>query len=76
LFLSDASSIQLVPGERTDANEYLLWSTNYERLGTIGGNGCVSLFAGPNVTSEDWRYPIDDLRQKLQRLKGLLGGVQ
>jgi hypothetical protein len=74
LFLSDALSIQLVPGERTDANEYLLWSTNYERLGTIGGNRCVSLFAGPNVTSEDWCYPIDDLRQKLQRLKGLLGG--
>jgi hypothetical protein len=74
LFLSDALSIQLVPGERTDANEYLLWATNYERLGTIGGNRCVSLFAGPNVTSEDWCYPIDDLRQKLQRLKGLLGG--
>jgi capsular polysaccharide biosynthesis protein len=76
LFLSDALSIQLVPGERHETNEYLLWATNYERLGTIGGNRCISLFAGPNVTGEDWCYPIHDLRQKLQRLKELVGGIQ
>jgi hypothetical protein len=74
LFLSDALSIQLVPGERHETNDYLLWATNYERLGTIGGNRCISFFAGPNVTSEDWCYPSDDLRQKIQRLKELLGG--
>jgi hypothetical protein len=71
LFLSDALSIQLVPGGRTDANEYLLWATNYERLGMIGGNRCISFFAGLNVTSEDWYYPSIDLRQKLHHLKEL-----
>lgn len=73
LFLTDALSIQLVPGERNETNEYLTWAANYERLGLVAGNRCISFFSGPNVTDEDWLYPINELRKHLGRLQKLTG---
>lgn len=73
LFLTDALSIQLVPGARNETNEYLTWTTNYERLGLVAGNRCISFFTGPNVTDEDWLYPIDELRKCLGRLQQISG---
>ena len=76
LFLADAWSIQLVPGARNGTNEYLTWATNYDRLGLVARNRCISFFAGPNVTNDDWLYPIDELRRYLGRLKRLNGELK
>jgi len=73
LFLTDALSLQLVPGARNETNEYLTWATNYERLGLVAGNRCISFFTGPNVSDEDWLYPIDELRKNLGKLRKLSG---
>lgn len=71
LYCERALTIQLVPGTRTPDNEYVPWAANYERLGLIHGNRCVSLFAGKPYREGDWVFPLDDLRQAIDRLRNL-----
>jgi hypothetical protein len=71
LYSERALAIQLVPGPWDAGNEYLPWACNYERLGLIHGNRCLSLYTGAPYPGGDWEFPPDALRQALARLRGL-----
>jgi hypothetical protein len=71
LFSEGALSIQLVPGTRSPDDEYLPWATNYDRLGLIHGNRCLSLYNGQPYRGGDWAYPPAALRQAIERLRDL-----
>jgi capsular polysaccharide biosynthesis protein len=68
LYCEGALTIQLVPGSRTPDNEYVPWAVNYERLGLIHGNRCLSLFAGEPYRQGDWAFPLARLGEALRRL--------
>jgi capsular polysaccharide biosynthesis protein len=69
LYCAAALMIQLVPGIRSPDNEYAPWATNYERLGLLHGNRCLSLYAGRPWRGGDWMFPLDDLQQAIERLR-------
>ena len=71
LYCAGALAVQLVPGTRSADNEYVPWATNYERLGLIYGNRCLSLYSGQPYRGGDWVFPLDDLRQAIDRLHSL-----
>ena len=71
LYCEGALSIQLVPGHRTAANAYGIWADNYDRLGLIHANRCLSLYGEEPYRDGDWSFPIDRLRSALRRLSDL-----
>jgi capsular polysaccharide biosynthesis protein len=71
LYCAGALTVQLVPGTRSADNEYVPWATNYERLGLIYGNRCLSLYSGHPYRGGDWVFPLDDLRRAIDRLHSL-----
>jgi hypothetical protein len=71
LYCEDALAIQLVPGPRAPGNEYVPWAANYERLGLIHGNRCLSLYAEEPYRQGDWAFPLEALRRSLERLRAL-----
>ena len=71
LYCEGALAIQMVPGTRSADNEYVPWATNYERLGLIHGNRCLSLYAGQPYGGGDWLYPLAELGQAIDRLGNL-----
>jgi capsular polysaccharide biosynthesis protein len=71
LWCEGALTLQLVSGTRSLANEYVAWATNYERLGLIHGNRCLSLYAGKPYHGGDWEFPLDELRRALERLHSI-----
>lgn len=72
LYAEGALAIQLVPGPRDAANQYLAWATNYDRLGVIHRNRCLSLYSGLPYEDGDWTFPLEPLKRALARL-GTLG---
>lgn len=71
LYCEDALAIQLVPGPRAPGNEYVPWAANYERLGLVHGNRCLSLYAEEPYRQGDWAFPLEALRRSLERLRTL-----
>jgi len=60
-----------VPGTRSPANEYVPWVTNYERLGLIHENRCISFYAGQPYHGADWVFPLTDLCRAIDNLQDL-----
>jgi hypothetical protein len=71
LYCEGALAIQLVPGPRAQGNQYVPWAANYERLGLIHGNRCLSLYADEPYREGDWTFPLEALRRALERLRTL-----
>jgi capsular polysaccharide biosynthesis protein len=71
LFCEGALCIQLVPGPRTLDNSYCVWAYNYERLGFIHANRCLSLYADEPYHEGDWSFPLSALTNALERLEVL-----
>lgn len=71
LYCERALTIQLVPGTRTPENLYVPWAANYERLGLIHGNHCVSLFADEPHWEGDWTFPLGRLEKALERIRAI-----
>lgn len=71
LYCEGALTIQLVPGTRTPDNEYVPWAANYERLGLIHANRCVSLFAGELYREGHWTFPLARLEKALERIRNI-----
>jgi capsular polysaccharide biosynthesis protein len=71
LYCEDVLALQLVPGRRDPANGYHVWAANYDRLGLVHGNRCLSLYAGEPYADGDWVFPLDALRAALFRLNEL-----
>jgi hypothetical protein len=76
LFCRNALCIQLVPGQRRLGNTYCVWAYNYERLGFIHGNRCLSLYAGEPYGDGDWAFPASALRAALDRLRGMDASIR
>ncbi len=74
LYCEGALSIQLVPGRRGSDNAYRVWADNYDRLGTLHANRCLSLYSDEPYRDGDWSFPLESLRGALRRLADL-GGV-
>jgi capsular polysaccharide biosynthesis protein len=68
LYCEGALSLQLVPGHRAPDNGYYVWASNYDRLGLVHGNRCLSLYAGQPYHEGDWTFPLETLEMALQRL--------
>ena len=73
LFCVGTLCIQLVPGHRTLDNSFCVWAYNYERLGLIHANRCLSLYANEPYPEghRDWSFPLDALTNALERLEAL-----
>jgi hypothetical protein len=71
LYCEGALAIQLVPGHRAPDNGYQVWAANYDRLGLVHANRCLSLYAGTPYREGDWIFPLDALKQALERLQHL-----
>ncbi len=71
LYCEGALSIQLVPGRRGRDNEYRIWADNYDRLGSIHANRCLSLYSEEPYSDGDWSFPLESLRSALRRLADL-----
>ena len=71
LYCEGALSIQLVPGHRAADNAYRIWADNYDRLGTIHANRCLSLYPEQPYRDDDWSFPMESLRRALERLSTL-----
>ena len=69
LFCEGALCIQLVPGYRTLDNTYCVWAYNYERLGFVHANRCLSLYADAPYADGDWRFPLAAFDGALERLR-------
>lgn len=74
LFSSKALVIQLVPGERNKSNEYHMWSRNFNCIGTLSGNNCISLYNEDQSHSGalDWTYSEDKFKQELINILQIL----
>jgi capsular polysaccharide biosynthesis protein len=69
LFCSDALCIQLVNGDRTEANEYYFWADNYSQLGAMFGNDCIALYSETPLDDDwNWSYPVEKFNQDLDRV--------
>jgi capsular polysaccharide biosynthesis protein len=73
LFSSNALVIQLIQGFRDTSNEYYQWAQNYNYVGSLGENLCLSLFSeiGFN-TNSDWIYPENKFQKDMSQLIALL----
>lgn len=75
MFCDNAISVQLLEGFRELSNEYYHWAQNYNCLGIMNENRCLSLFSEiPFHKNADWAYPEEKLERDLCRLIALLGG--
>lgn len=73
LFCNDTLSIQLLQGCREASNEYYHWAQNYNWLGNMFGNRCISLFSDIAFhKNSNWIYPEDKLVRDLSKVKALL----
>ena len=73
LFASQALAIQLTPGQRSKDNEYHLWARNFNCIGSIGNNQCITLYNNKDQQhgGADWNYDQQRLRQELSKIIGL-----
>ena len=71
LYCEGVLSIQLVPGHRSADNGYCVWASNYDRLGSIPGNRCLSLYAGEPYHGGNWNFPLKPFESAMQRLETL-----
>ena len=71
LYCEGALTIQLVPGLRAPDNGYYVWASNYDRLGSIHANRCLSLYAGYPYHEGDWIFPLEALKKAQERLRTL-----
>jgi hypothetical protein len=78
LFSSNALIIQLVPGERRQDNEYLQWARNFNCVGSLGKNRCISLFNGEQLPTgaSHWSYDDRKWEKDLARVVALSGKIR
>lgn len=73
LFCNRAISVQLLQGFRSPSNEYYHWAQNYNCLGIMSGNRCMSLFNEIEFyENSDWIYPEDKFEKDMSQLISLL----
>lgn len=69
LYARDSLIVQLVPGERSVANEYRFWADNYSLLGTLKNNRPISLYADDaHAGANDSTYPAERFTMELPDL--------
>lgn len=74
LFCENALVVQLLQGCRKPHNEYYHWANNYNALGIMNNNRCLSMFSQKRFNkNSNWEYPEDKLKGDLQRLMSVLG---
>lgn len=72
LYARDALVVQLVPGERSERNEYRFWADNYSLLATLQKNRALSLYAtDAHSGSQSFDYPEDRFATELPKVLSL-----